>query len=328
MKYGALLDSFRGLRALVVGDLMLDEYIFGRATRISQEAPVMVVRQSSTKSVPGGAANVASNMVALGARPIVIGVVGDDEPGRRLAASLGEFGIDGGRLVKDPSRPTTRKTRVLANHSHQVLRIDHEDDSPSSVEVEQAVLTQAIAAMNEVDVVLISDYLKGAITGPIIEAIVARGREISVPVVANPKPKSLRHYVGATLVSLNRYEGGAAIGKPEGLTDAEATSTAEALRDRLGVENMLVTLGASGMAAAGASSFFVPSVRVEVYDEAGAGDTVIATVALSIGAKRFGPTALGLATETAAAVVSKVGVATPSEVDLRRIAEIDSGHEV
>lgn len=328
MTYGSLLDSFRGLRALVVGDLMLDEYIFGRATRISQEAPVMVVRQSSTKSVPGGAANVASNMVALGARPIVIGVVGEDEPGRRLEASLGEFGIDAGRLVKDPSRPTTRKTRVLANHSHQVLRIDHEDDTPSSPDIERAVLDQAYAAMEQVDVVLISDYLKGAITGPMIEAIVARGRESNVPVVANPKPRSLHHYAGATLVSLNRYEGGAAIGKPEGVSDAEATQAAEALRDRLGVENMLVTLGASGMAAAGQSSFFVPSVRVEVYDEAGAGDTVIATIALSIGARKFGPTALGLAAETAAAVVAKVGVATPSVADLRRIAEIESGHEV
>ncbi|AIE87063.1 bifunctional heptose 7-phosphate kinase/heptose 1-phosphate adenyltransferase [Fimbriimonas ginsengisoli] len=319
MTPGELLARFRGRRALVVGDLMLDEYIFGRATRISQEAPVMVVRQSSTRAVPGGAANVASNMVAMGALVKMVGVVGSDAPGDLLSASLREYGLDGEGLVRDPSRPTTRKTRVLANHSHQVLRIDHEDEAPVSGAVENTVLERAIAAMAEVDVVLISDYQKGSVTERIIRGIVEEGGRIRVPVVANPKPKSLPFYEGAALVSLNQFEAGEAAGLGGAVPVEDAERVADELRRRLGVDQVLVTLGANGMAAAGADSFRVPAIRVEVYDEAGAGDTVIATVALGIGSGAFRRELLELAAQTAAAVVRKVGVAVPSAEDLAAI---------
>ena len=308
------------MRALVVGDLMLDEYIFGRVTRISQEAPVMVVRQTSTRAVPGGAANVASNMVAMGAKTKIVGVLGTDAAGETLAESLASWGIDQNDLVRDPSRPTTRKTRVLANHSHQVLRIDHEDELPISGSVEQNVLERVLAEIPTVDVVLISDYQKGAVTARIIEEIIKAGRAHSVPVVANPKPKSLPFYRGAALVSLNQFEAGAALNLGQGVPHASADHAASQLREQLGIDRILITLGAGGMAAAGETAFSVPAIKVDVYDEAGAGDTVIATVALGVGANKFGKLLLELAAQTAASVVQKVGVATPSEQDLARIA--------
>ena len=297
---------------------MLDEYIFGRATRISQEAPVLVVRQSSTRSVPGGAANVAANMVALGAKPRIIGVTGDDVAGDTLQARLNESGIDASNLLRDPTRPTTRKTRVLANHSHQVLRIDHEFDTAIVPDLEDALVEAVVKQLGDLDIVVLSDYQKGAVTPRVIAAIIAACREKRVPVVANAKPKSVPYYKGATLVSLNEPESAAALGWTS-ISAEEGSSAASQLREKLGVDHMLVTLGAKGMAS---EEFSVPALLVEVYDEAGAGDTVISTIALAIGAKAFDRTALSLAAQTAAAVVQKVGVAVPTPDDLARIAAI------
>ncbi len=324
MSLGDLLSLFKDMKTLVVGDLMLDEYVFGQVTRISQEAPVMVVRQSSTRSVPGGAANVASNMVALGGKPSIVGVLGMDAAGDTLEAHLASWGIKKEDLVRDPSRPTTRKTRVVANHSHQVLRIDHEEESAVSGEVEQAVLDRALSLLPEAQVVLISDYQKGAVTSRIIEEIVLAGKRLGIPVVANPKPKSLPFYRHAALVSLNQFEAGAALGLSGAIKHETASESANELRNQLGVERVLITLGAGGMAAAGETSISVSAHKVDVYDEAGAGDTVIATVALGIGANQFGKSLLQLAALTAASVVQKVGVATPSSEDLAAIAKLDS----
>ncbi|HSI72862.1 MAG TPA: PfkB family carbohydrate kinase, partial [Fimbriimonas sp.] len=317
MSPGELLRLFQGRRALVVGDLMLDEYIFGKATRISQEAPVMVVRQTSTRAVPGGAANVAANIFALGGRPSLLGVVGDDLAGRMLAESLEN--LSESQLVTDPSRPTTRKLRVLANHSHQVLRIDHEEEKSVGPEVEQELLRRFEALLPQAQVILISDYQKGCVTPKLIETIVAQGRQAGVPVVANPKPKSLPYYKGAALVSLNRFEAGEALGVSSGLTDEQAEESALRLRDKLQVERILITLGGSGMVAAGAAAYRADAIKVAVYDEAGAGDTVIATIALGVATGHFGSELLGLAAQTAGAVVQKVGVAVPSQEDLASI---------
>jgi len=301
---------------------MLDEYVFGKVTRISQEAPVMVVQQTSTRSVPGGAANVASNMVALGAKTKIIGVLGTDESGEKLAGHLEAWGIDRANLVRDPSRPTTRKTRVVANHHHQVLRIDQEDEKLIEGEVEELVLQRALAEIDSVDIVLISDYQKGAVTPHIIREIVRVGREKGVPVVANPKPKSVPYYRGASLVSLNQFEAATALGFSGTFTRETAQEAAQKLKDQWEIDRILITLGGNGMAAAGETQCAVPAMKVDVYDEAGAGDTVIATVALGIGANLFGETLLELAAQTAGSVVQKVGVATPSQEDLARIASL------
>ena len=307
------------MNALVVGDLMLDEYVFGKVTRISQEAPVMVVQQTSTRSVPGGAANVASNMVALGANTKIVGVLGTDDSGERLACRLEEWGIDRANLVRDPNRPTTRKTRVVANHHHQVLRIDQEEERPIEGEVESIVLERALAELESAQIVLISDYQKGAVTPRIIQTLVKAGKEKGVPVVANPKPKSVPHYRGAALVSLNQFEAATALGFTGTFTRETAQEAAQQLRNQWEIDRILITLGGNGMAAAGESQCAVPAMKVDVYDEAGAGDTVIATVALGIGANLFGETLLKLAAQTAGSVVQKVGVATPTLEDLARI---------
>lgn len=297
---------------------MLDEYIHGRATRISPEAPVMVVRHERTHAVPGGAANVAHNLAALGAIPTVIGVVGSDSAGEVLTNAL----VAGGTatsLVLDPNRPTTRKTRVLADQAHQILRIDDEDDSPVSGEVEERLIDAVREAARNADVILLSDYLKGVLTRRVVES--ALEGNTKVPVIANAKPRSLSLYRGLSLVQINRAEAIGALGV-DSLPDAEAVAQCEVLRERTACESLLVTLGASGMVATkvGGEHCRVASPRVEVFDTAGAGDTVISTVALGVASVGFREEIFSLATLTSAAVVRKVGVAVPSDQDLAEIA--------
>ena len=173
------------------------------------------------------------------------------------------------------------------------------------------------------DVLLLSDYQKGAIPGPVIERIVSLGKELGVPVVANAKPGSAQHYHGANVVSLNRFEASSAMGYLNPITDEMAIDTAKKLRHKLEIDSLVITLGASGMVVANAQEAqSVPAIRVEVYDEAGAGDTVIATLALCATCGPIGVEALRLASHTAACVVRKVGVAVPSAEDLQQIAQV------
>jgi len=321
LKLSEILDGFQGVKALVIGDLMLDEYVFGRATRISPEAPVMVVRHQRTSRMPGGAANVARNVIALGGEARTIGVAGCDEAGNLLESSLLEHGFSGVLLLRDPNRATTRKTRVLADHTHQVLRIDHEDDTPVDPQVQEKIMAGAKRAVSESDVVVLSDYLKGVLSEEVAQSVIAEAKKLKKPVVVNPKPRSLHHYRGATLVSLNRAEASEALGLHYGLSDESALASAETLRDMCHAESVLITLGESGMAASGSETFFVQAPKVEVYDTAGAGDTVVATVALGLASVGFRREVFELAGRTAASVVKHVGVATPSASDLESIRE-------
>ncbi len=324
MSLGDLLDRFSSKRVLVLGDLMLDEYIFGRATRISQEAPVMVVRQHRTDAVPGGAANVAKNLIALGARTSVVGVVGADHAGETLGEALRTSGIDEVHTVVDRSRPTTRKTRVLADSAHQVLRIDHEDHSSVSPEIEASLLEAILQSVSKVDVVLISDYQKGAVTRRLVKDTIAAAAERGVPVIANAKPNSIGWYRGASLVSLNQPEAAAALGWSELKEEHELQTSsvetgiraAKQLRSEHGIDHVLVTLGGQGMCT---ESGWTSPHRVEVFDTAGAGDTTIATVTLGFASVGFQPDVFALAARTAACVVQKVGVAVPTSKDLEEI---------
>jgi len=314
-----LLRRFQGLRAVVIGDLMLDEYIFGKAARISPEAPVIVIRQTNTDRLPGGAANVARNLQALGARTSVLGVIGCDEPGEMLRQSLIDQGLDAEHLVTDAERPTTRKTRVVADHSHQVLRIDHEIDASASDAVAQRMIDAANKLIDQADVIVMSDYLKGALTQDVARETIKRANAKNVPVVVNPKPRSLPNYAGAKLVSLNRSEAAEFLGYWKGLPDDQALDAAREIKTKLDLDSILITLGESGMIAVGTSDVKVEAPRVEVYDTAGAGDTVIATVALGMAAVGFDRAVFELAAQTAASVVKHVGVATPSKEDLEKM---------
>lgn len=315
----SLLDRFPRVRAVVLGDLMLDEYLFGSATRISPEAPVMVVRQERTAHVPGGAANVARNIVALGGQASILGVAGEDEAAERLGRELESEGIEARGIVRDGTRATTRKTRVVADHSHQVLRIDHEDDAPVSQDIERKLCAALDLQLPGAGVLVLSDYLKGALTPAVATHAIDAARSAGIPVIVNPKPRSLSSYQGATLVSLNRAEATAALDLWQPLEDADAEEAARTLRARLGVDVLLVTLGESGLLAVGPETIRVGAPRVEVYDTAGAGDTVVAAVALGWAVEGCTRPVFELAAQAAARVVQHVGVAVPSAQDLEAL---------
>lgn len=320
MTFASILDGFSGKRALVVGDLMLDEYHFGQAERISPEAPVMVIRHQRSAHLPGGAANVALNLKALGAETHLVGVAGQDSDGDLLEGGLQSSGLEQFALVRDGGRPTTKKTRIVADHSHQVLRLDFEAEGDIAPAVEEHVLKAVEARVPQVDVVLISDYLKGVCTERVAQSAIRAANTAGVPVVVNPKPRSLGHYRGASLVSLNLREAVEAH-VPSTLWIGEPGEEVRAFLETFRFEALLVTLGGQGMAAAGDQTLRIPAPKVEVYDTAGAGDTVIATVALGLAVAGFRREVFELAAQTAACVVRHVGVATPSPEDLEAIRQ-------
>lgn len=307
----SVFSRYADQRALVVGDLMLDVYVEGRATRVSQEAPVLVVRQHSRRAVAGGAANVAMNLRALGLSTHVIGIAGDDAEGDELVSALAGHPAT---LLRDPQRPTTVKTRVLADAAHQVLRIDHESTEPLADASQTELLSAVESALDATDLVLLSDYQKGVLTAPTIAAILNLANTRNVPVVANAKPNSFRLYRGAAVVSLNQPETEAVLGRS--VLPSEVPATAASLADQHGIEDVVITLGKHGL---GNREFWADAPVVEVFDTAGAGDTAIATLAAARGRGPLRQDDLWLATRTAAAVVAKVGVAVPSPLDLARI---------
>lgn len=265
----------------------------------------------------------AKNAAAFGADVVVIGLVGDDEAGRRLDESLRHADGITGRLILDPDRSTTRKMRVIANQAHQVLRVDFESNDPAEGLVEDGLIAAVNRAMDEADVVILSDYLKGCLTERAVGTILANAKAKNVVTAANPKPASARYYAGTGLLSLNRVEMTGLMGV-EPTTCAQAKELAGKARERLGVDCVLATMGDRGLAAHwGGGSAEVSAPTVEVYDTAGAGDTVIAASAL--GYARNGSTAdvFRFAVEASARVVRHVGVAVPSEQDLAELRILD-----
>lgn len=313
-----ILGGFAGKRVVVLGDLMIDEYVWGRATRISPESPVMVVEVDRESSVPGGAANVVNNLLALGASVSVVGIVGDDAAGRELKKSLADEGASVEGVVVDSSRPTTRKTRIVARNQ-QVLRVDRERTHPIPSPTERSLLDSFGAAVEAADAAVVSDYNKGVMTPGVSRAAVARTREVGIPIVANSKPINVRSLAGASIVQLNRYEAQetlstAYLGRvhPRFLKDDEWDDAGALLRQELKVETLLVTRGEKGLSFWSSDGLVahVPAHPVEVYDEAGAGDTVISALTLAIAAGCPTDRACVIANRAAAIVVQKVGVAT------------------
>ncbi len=311
----SILTAFQGLRVLVVGDLMVDRYIFGDVDRISPEAPVMVLRETRVDHRPGGAANVAFNLKALGAEVTVVGVAGDDEPGRRLAEANDQYDIPGSIIITDPGRPTTTKTRFLADRAHQVLRWDAEVTTPIAGETSAKVAEAVAHGAESAELVLYSDYQKGVITEAIVAASVGARRRI-----ANAKPGTVGLYRGFDLVTLNRPESTALIGHP--FRKEDSSGVASNIADNFGLGDAVVTLSGDGMAN---RSDWVPARPVDVFDAAGAGDTTVATLALYLTAfGRLDRRGLELASYASAAVVRKSGVATPDPDDLAEIERVFS----
>ncbi len=305
-----LIRACAGQPVLVVGDVMLDRFIVGRVTRISPEAPVPVVRFESEHLRLGGAANVAHNINAIGGQARLIGVVGNDPAGDRLARQLATSGLDAVGLVRDPSRVTTEKMRVVTERNQQVARIDYESDADISGDVERAVLEAVTRAARGAKALLVSDYLKGAVTRPIVETLLAAKAATTVPLIVDPKIPHLAYYAGATIVTPNHHEAEAATTRRI-RDDRDAALAGRDFRQRARCESVLITRGEQGMwLSAPETDISIPSIAREVSDVTGAGDTVVATLALALAAGATMFEAAQLANHAAGVVVSKFGPAT------------------
>jgi len=303
---------------LVVGDVILDRFTVGRVTRISPEAPVPVVQFQSEHVRLGGAANVAHNVAALGGRAALVGVVGNDAAGDRLVGQLASLGLDGVGLVRDPGRCTTEKVRVVTERNQQVARIDYESDVDVSGDVEREVLDAAARAARGAKVLLVSDYLKGVVTRSLIESLLGARKDASVPLVVDPKVPHLACYAGATVVTPNHHEAAAAT-QLRIRDDQESAAAAKEFRARARCESVLITRGEQGMwLSAPAVDRAIPSAALEVSDVTGAGDTVVATLALALASGATLLEAALLANHAAGVVVSKFGPATVTPEELLR----------
>jgi D-beta-D-heptose 7-phosphate kinase/D-beta-D-heptose 1-phosphate adenosyltransferase len=299
----------------VVGDVMLDRFIVGHVTRISPEAPVPVVRFQSEYARLGGAANVAHNLCALGARVSLVGVVGADAGAGRLRDELRAGGIRADFLVTDATRPTVEKVRVVTDRHQQVARIDYEEDRDASGDVERLILEAVGRAGQDADVLIVSDYLKGTITKMVVQSLVAlkAGR---TPLVIDPKIPHLAFYAGATVVTPNHHEAEAATHRRIN-SDEDARQAALNFREQTRCDAALITRGEQGMwlSSAGAEGA-VPAVTREVSDVTGAGDTVVATLGLALAAGATLAEAAVLANHAAGVVVGKFGPATVTPDEL------------
>lgn len=311
----ALLARAREVRVLVIGDVMLDVYFQGGASRISPEAPVPVVRVEEQWRALGGAANVAANVVALGSRCVVAGVVGPDGYGAELRGELTRAGIDDAGIIELPGRQTTVKTRVMARHQ-QVARFDMESDDDLDEASAAGVVEAVRALVRDADAIVLEDYNKGVLVPLVIDAALEAGRRAGVPVIVDPKSRSFFDYGGCTVFKPNLPELAAALRERVHPDDAEWMERA---RGQLGCAHLLLTLGEGGIALATESGAYVrvPTVARSVYDVSGAGDTVVATVAVALAAGATIEEAAVLANHAAGVEVGKAGVATVSPDELR-----------
>lgn len=304
------LERLEQVRLLVVGDVMLDRYWFGEVSRISPEAPVPVVKVERQEERLGGAANVARNIVSLGARCSLLSVVGPDEAGRCLQRLLEEGGIDSGLQV-DEGIDTTVKLRVIGRQQ-QLLRIDFE--TTPSHEVLRAKLEDFQRRLRDCDVVVLSDYGKGGLTH--IDEMIRLARAAGKPVLVDPKGDDFSKYAGATLITPNRGELQAVVGRWR--SEAELEKKARGLRDELGLEALLVTRSEEGMSLfADGETLHESAVAREVFDVSGAGDTVIATLAVMLAAGASWDEAIHVANVAAGIVVGKLGTAVVTRQELQ-----------
>jgi D-glycero-beta-D-manno-heptose-7-phosphate kinase len=314
-----LLSRLHGHRILVVGDVMLDRFIVGRVDRISPEAPVPVVHFRSEFVRLGGAANVAQNLASLGAHVSLVGVVGDDPAARRLVEQLAESGIAVDGLVTDPSRPTVEKVRIVTVRNQQVARIDYENDADIDGSVEAAVCARISSQGRDAKVLLVSDYLKGVLTRRVMSALTDL-KSAGIPLLVDPKIPHLDRYADATLITPNRQEAETAT-HLRLRDDDEARSAALAFRGRTQCEGVLITRGEQGMwLSTDQAEGAIASTAREVADVTGAGDTVVATLAVALAAGATIAEAAALANMAAGVVVGRFGPATVTPQDIAEIA--------
>ena len=304
------------MRLLVIGDLMLDHWVWGSVSRISPEAPVPIVDVDRYTYTPGGAANVVTNLRALGTQVSLVGVVGRDDSARRLRVTLQRAGVDVGGLVTDPTRPTTLKTRIVA-HSQQVVRADFESRQPLVESMQEKLLQSVSAQIGSCQAVLLSDYDKGLFLEPLFQALLNLAKAAGVAVVVGPKPANLTRFSGADLLTLNAKEAAQASGgctrTLNGVLDA-----ARRLRTQVEVASLVITRGEQGMSLfpKTGAPLHKPALASQVFDVSGAGDTVLSLLGLTLAAGASPQLGVELASHAAAVVVRKLGTATatPQEI--------------
>ena len=315
------IDAFSSATVLIVGDVMLDQFVIGRVNRISPEAPVPVIEYDRDDYRAGGAANVANNVRALGGRIELVGLTGSDAAGLRLRHLLTACGIGTSGLVEDPTRRTTTKLRIVTTRNQQVARIDYESDHEVSGDAQDALAAQVDRLAHQANVILVSDYLKGTITRDVMARAVAAGRARGIPVLVDPKIPHISYYAGASLVTPNHHE--AEVATHHRIRTAEdAVAAAHLFRERAGCLDVLITRGEHGMCLlSGPDAVQYTSAAQEVSDVTGAGDTVIATVSLALAAGAPLKDACGLANQAAGVVVAKFGPATLTQAELFKALE-------
>jgi D-beta-D-heptose 7-phosphate kinase/D-beta-D-heptose 1-phosphate adenosyltransferase len=312
-----LLAVFPGRGILVLGDVMLDEYVWGDVRRISPEAPVPVVEVRRRTFVPGGAANTAANVAALGGRAVLVSVVGQDHTALQLREELVRKGTDPDGLCADPARATTTKSRIVA-HNQQVVRFDVEDRAPLSPALEDSLLAAVHKHLPRAEACIISDYAKGVVTPRVAREVIRLAQQAGRPVVVDPKGADYTKYRGATLVKPNLHEAERSAGV-EITGEASLREAAGRLIDLLGGSAVLITRGSEGMSLfrPGAAPRHVPAVVRQVFDVTGAGDTVAGTLAMGLAAGGSLEQAVELANRAASIVIGKVGTDTATCDELR-----------
>jgi D-beta-D-heptose 7-phosphate kinase/D-beta-D-heptose 1-phosphate adenosyltransferase len=319
----ALLKRMRESTVIVLGDLILDRYLIGDAERLSPEAPVPVLKVTERRGTLGGAANVAANVGAIGATCHLVGVVGDDADGRTLRQELVMQRLSDRYIMEVAGRTTTSKTRVLVRNQ-QIVRIDEEVETHLDTEQQERLTSMLDKVLAGADALLVEDYNKGVLSPDVIATALNTARHQGVPVVVDPKFRHFFSYAGATVFKPNRRELEAALGAAVDLDHREALPAAI---DRLGVDNLLLTLGSDGMilVTRDGSITHIPSIARAVYDVSGAGDTVTAWVGTALAAGASVREAAQLATHAAGVEVGKAGVATvtPDEVAASHEAMFD-----
>ena len=310
-----ILDRFSAQHIAVIGDLILDEFIWGRVDRISPEAPVPVVEVTRESERLGGAANVSRNLVSLGARVRLVGTVGSDDAGKRFLDHLNNDGVDGSGIVVDRSRRTTTKSRIIAHHQ-QVCRFDREGPPVLDAEVARKVEDSALRCLDGVDGVIISDYAKGVVTRSLVRTLVDRAREKSIFVAVDPKRFDFSVYEGVSIITPNLKEASRAAGIVIS-NEEQLAVAAQRIREVCRADHVLITRGEEGMSLLSEGSIrHFAAVAREVFDVTGAGDTVIAALALAFAADAAPADAVVIANHAAGVVVGKLGTATVSVEEL------------
>ena len=314
-----ILNRFEKSTVLVIGDIMMDRFIWGKVSRISPEAPVPVVLVEKETFLLGGAANVVNNIHSLGGKVLPCGVVGDDEMGQKVIDELTRLGVETRGIFVEEGRQTTVKTRIVA-HQQQVVRIDRETAGPLKPSTLRNLSEFLSERTSNLHGIILSDYGKGLLTKDLIRSTIRKAKETKKFVLVDPKLKNFLHYRGATVITPNTSEASAAAGV--GITDVASLNRAgKMLLRRLRCEVLVITRGEEGMAIfePHQEPFLVPTVAREVYDVTGAGDTVIGTMALALAGGAGAKDAARLANYAAGIVVGKVGTATVTRDELIRV---------